>query len=152
MNKYTIFKLKDRILACSVKFILVDRIIGVLPGKLVLQFHGNDWNTVEKQHDINAVFVIGRIVKLSGTVQNIALILRLRCLIDRCFGLPVYYTECNTSVLKAVAKNGKQPERSNLLAKTVNKRLFGGCAVYRLILLPRFRLSGFYEGDQRSAV
>lgn len=85
-------------------------------------------------------------------MQHISLILFLWSFVDRGLGLPINYTKSNTPIFKAVAKHGKQPERFNLLAKTVNKRPFGRCAVNRLILLPRFRLSGFYKGDQRGTV
>ena len=68
VNKYTILKLKNRILTCSVKFILVDRIIGILTGELIFQFHRHYGNTVEEQHNINTVFVAHGIVELTGAV------------------------------------------------------------------------------------
>ena len=152
MNKHTVFKFEYCFFACTVEFILSNGIISILSGELVFQLHRYNRNAINKQHNINAVFVIGRIVQLTGAVQHISRILLLCSLVDRGFGLPVNYTKSNPSVLKAVAKHGKQPERSNLLAKTLHKGFLTACPVYCFILFPRLRLSGFNKGYQRGTV
>ena len=58
MDEHAIFKTKNCIISGAVKLILCDGIRRVLPGELALQLHGDDRDSVEKQHHINTVFIL----------------------------------------------------------------------------------------------
>ena len=71
MDEHTILKFKNRIVSGAVKLILCDGIRCVLPGKLALQLHRDDRNSIEKQHHINAVFIVQRVMQLPCAVHDI---------------------------------------------------------------------------------
>ena len=120
MDENTVFKLKNRIFSCSVKFILLNGIICILSSKLAFQLHRHYRNTIEKQHNINAVFVLQRIVELSCTMQNIGSILCLTGFIDGGFRFPKYCTEFDTTVSKSLTQHFEQSHHFHLTTKTVN--------------------------------
>ena len=68
MYKDSFLKGKDCVLRCPIKLVLLNCVRSVLACKLAFQFHRNYRNAVDKQYDINAVFIVDRIVQLSGAV------------------------------------------------------------------------------------
>ena len=75
MNQDTLLKSKNRILGRPVKFILLNRIRCILSGKLALKFHRYYRDTIYEKNNIYAVLILYGIMKLSGTMQDIRIIL-----------------------------------------------------------------------------
>ena len=152
MDEHTIFKFKNRIISGAVELILYNGIRRVLPGKLALQLHGHDRDSIQKQNHINAVFIVQRVMQLPCAVHDICFILLYRRFIDRCFRFPKYGAEFDAAVGKPLTKDTQQANHFNLTAETVNHLFFAVHAVNLHIALPLLWLTGFYEGQEGSFV
>ena len=102
MYQHSFFKSKNSILAGTIKLILVNRICGILSCKLAFQLHRYYRNTVYKKHYIHAVLIIYRVVKLSGTMKKVRLILNLCSLIQSGLRFPKNRIELDASVCKSM--------------------------------------------------
>ena len=57
------------------------------------------------QHNIDAIFILHRVMELSGTMQNISGILCLTGFVDGGFRFPKYCTEFDTTVSKSLTQH-----------------------------------------------
>ena len=102
MHQYSFFEGKNCILTGTIKLILINGICGILSCKLTFQLHRYYRNTIYKKHNIYAVLIIYRVVKLSGTMKNVRIILDLCSLIQRSLRLPENRIKLDSSIHKAM--------------------------------------------------
>ena len=141
MNKHSFLKCEYSILTCSIKLILINCIICILPCKLALKFHRYNRNTINKQNYIDTILVLNRIVQLASTVKYIRFILLLRSLIKRCFRLPEHSAKLDSAISKSMTKDIKKARLLNLSRKTINDLLLRRITVNLLELFPKLRLT-----------
>ena len=55
----------------AVGFVLADRVFDGLAAEWVFEFGGEEWDAVEKQHQIEAVFVLGAVVDLADDGEEV---------------------------------------------------------------------------------
>ena len=141
MYQYPFLKGKNRILTGTIKLILINRICCILSCKLTFQFHRYHRNAVYKKNNINAVFIMYRIMKLSGTMKDIRIILDLCSLIQRSLRLPENRIELDASIHKTMPHNIQKISCLYFSFKTLNYLLLGVFRIDFHISVPFLRLA-----------
>ena len=141
MHQHSFLKCKNRILAGTIKLILVNCICCILSCKLAFQFHRYYGNTIYKKHYIYAVLIMYRIMKLSCTMKDIRIILDLCSLIQRGLRLPENRIELDASVCKSMPHHIQKISRLDFSFKTLNYLLLGVLCIDFHIPIPFLRLT-----------
>ena len=141
MYQYPFLKGKNRILTGTIKLILINRICCILSCKLTFQFHRYHRNAVCKKNNINAVFIMYRIMKLSCTMKNIRIILNLRCLIQRCLRFPENRIKLNSSIRKSMSHHIQKIGCFHFSFEPLNNLLLGVLCIDFHISFPFLRLA-----------
>ena len=141
MHQYSFLEGKNSILAGTIKLILINCICCILTCKLAFQLHRYYRNSVYKKHNIYAVLIMYRVMKLSGTMKNICIILNLRCLIQRCLRFPENRIKLNSSIRKSMPHHIQKIRCLNFSFKTLNYLLLGVLCIDFHIPVPFLRLT-----------
>ena len=141
MHQYSFFEGKNCILTSTIKLILINGICGILSCKLAFQFHRYHRNTIYKKHNINAVLIMYRIMKLSGTMKNIRIILNLCSLIQRGLRLPENRIKLDSPIHKAMPHHIQKVGGFHFSFKTLNYLLLGVLCINFYIPIPFLRLT-----------
>ena len=131
---------------------MLDSVSSVLPGKLTFQLHRYHRDAVEEQNNVNAVFVIQRIMQLPGTMENIGSILGLASLVDGGLRFPEHSSKLDSPVGKALAQHSQQAYHLHFPTKTVDELSLTVGTVYLFKPLPLLRLACPNEGKKRADV
>ena len=141
MYQYPFLKGKNRILTGTIKLILINRICCILSCKLTFQFHRYHRNAVCKKNNINAVFIMYRIMKLSGTMKDIRIILHLCSLIQRSLRLPENRIKLDSSVHKSMPHHIQKIRCLYFSFKTFDDLFLGILRINFYISFPFLRLT-----------
>ena len=141
MYQHSFLESKNRILACTIKLILVNRICCILSCKLAFQFHRYYRNTVYKKHNINTVLIMYRIMKLSGTMKDIRIVLYLCSLIQRSLRLPENRIKLDSPIHKAMPHHIQKVGGFHFSFEAFNYLLFGILRINFHISFPFLRLA-----------
>lgn len=141
MYQYPFLKGKNRILTGTIKLILINRICCILSCKLTFQFHRYHRNAVCKKNNINAVFIMYRIMKLSGTMKDIRIILHLCSLIQRGLRLPENRIKLDSSVHKSMPHHIQKIRCLYFSFKTFDDLFLGILRINFYISFPFLRLT-----------
>ena len=141
MYQHSFFKNKNSILTGTIKLILINSICGILSCKLAFQLHRYYRNSVYKKHNIYAVLIMYRVMKLSGTMKNICIILNLRCLIQRCLRFPENRIKLNSSIRKSMSHHIQKIGCFHFSFEPLNNLLFGILRINFHISFPFLRLA-----------
>ena len=141
MYQHSFFKSKNSILTSTIKLILINRICCVLPCKLTFQLYRYHRNSVYKKHNVNAILIMYRIMKLPCTLKNIRIILNLRCLIQRCFRFPENRIKLNSSIRKSMSHHIQKIGCFHFSFEPLNNLLLGVLCINFHIPVPFLRLT-----------
>ena len=152
MDQHPVLELENSVFARPVELVLLDGVSGVLPGELAFQLHGHHRDAVEKQDNVNAVFIAQGVVELPGTVEDVGGVLSLAGLIDRGLRLPEHGPELDAPVGKTLAQYFQQAHQLHFPAKTVDELALTVGTVDFLKPLPLLGLAGANEGEESGGV
>ena len=141
MYQHSFLKCKNSILAGTIKLILVNCICCILSCKLAFQFHRYHRNTIYKKHNINTVLIMYRIMKLSGTMKDIRIILDLCSFIQRGLRLPENRIELDASIHKTMPHNIQKISCLDFSFKTLDDLFLGILRINFHISIPFLRLT-----------
>ena len=141
MHQYSFFEGKNCILTGTIKLILINGICGILSCKLAFQLHRYYRNSVYKKHYIYAVLIMYRVVKLSGTMKNVRLILNLCSLIQSGLWLPENRIKLDSSIHKTMPHNIQKISCLDFSFKTLNNLFLGILRIDFHISIPFLRLA-----------
>ena len=136
------------LLGVAVEHPLVFAVVDVLPRKLVLQFDGDNRDTVDRQHHVHTVAAAFRVVPLADTLADILLIVLQRHIVQRGLRLEVADVEVDATVLKAVPQHRNKAVILHGIFERLVEFHFRVAVALLLQPLPRHGLCGFYEGRQ----
>ena len=152
VDQDTLFKCKYSIPAGTIELVLGDGICSILTRELALQLHGDNGNAVQEQDDIDAVFILKGVMELTGTVEDIRLILGNRRRIETSLGFPEDRAELDASVCKTVAEHVQEGGHFHLPVETFNDFILTVATVNLLIPLQLGGLARFDERDECRAI
>ena len=141
MYQYSFLKGKNSILTGTIKLILINRICGILSCKLTFQLHRYYWNSVYKKHNIYTVLIMYRVMKLSGTMKNVRIILNLCSLIQRGLRLPENRIKLDASIHKTMPHHIQKISGFHFSFESFNYLLFGAICINFHIPVPFLRLT-----------
>ena len=141
MYQHSFLKGKNRILTGTIKLILINRICCILSCKLTFQFHRYHRNAVYKKNNINAVFIMYRVMKLSGTMKNIRIILNLCSLIQSGLRLPENRIKLDASIRKSMPHHIQKVGGFHFSFEAFNYLIFGILRINFHISFPFLRLA-----------
>ena len=141
MHQYSFFEGKNCILTGTIKLILINGICGILSCKLALQFHRYHRNTIYKKNNIYTVLIMYRVMKLSGTMKNVRIILNLCSLIQRGLRLPENRIKLDSPIHKAMPHHIQKVGGFHFSFEAFNYLLFGILRINFHISFPFLRLA-----------
>ena len=152
VHQHAVVVFKDGVVARAVELVLRYGVCRTLAGELALELHGHHGDAVEQQYDIDAVFVVERVVQLPRAVENVCRVLLRARFVDGSFRLPVNGTELDSPVGKALPQYAQKADMLDFPAETLDHLAVAVRAVDFFVLLPAFGLAGLDKGKERRLV